>query len=493
MQHQKHFLFFLLTGLLGLFICYSLANVFVFTTDDAYITLRYAQNWVSFGKLDWNINNVTPVEGYSRTLYLLLSALAFKSGMDQVIVLNITGIIAFLVSLIVLFYLVSRHSNRWIGIIAVALFASYPGAVWWAVSGLETPVYVLLFLSCLTILDATMDITDAKRRHTFLFTLSFLTFLSGITRPEGPIIGLFIAGVLFLRSLVHKQKVNEMLHDLIWLAAPFLLFYGIYFSIRYAHFGKLWPNTFYCKSGYAEDMWFIIKMYLISAKFPLIIGIFAFFSKHTWRIAFILFGFIVLNTALYFGVDPMVAHLNRHTIISMALTYGICALGMHIMFTKRRALGLVFCIIFLSWQISLGIFAKTKHFNKKAIKYHARMQERTRLADFLLSISVKNYAIGDAGIVPYLTQKVTVYDYYGLNSLEFVSTQIDRNPKKFAKWLYKQAPDAVVVSTRKPGLPRDETQKVLFGRFTEENGYQDQGVQFGAERDSFQYRVLLKK
>src|SRR5690554_5727797 len=63
-----------------------------FTTDDAFITLRYARNWVDGHGIYWNPGD-QPVEGYSNFLYLLLAATSMKLGFDPVFTVKIIGVI----------------------------------------------------------------------------------------------------------------------------------------------------------------------------------------------------------------------------------------------------------------------------------------------------------------------------------------------------------------------------------------------------------------
>src|SRR5688572_25046211 len=52
-----------------------------FVTDDAYIAFRYARNWAAGRGLVYNLGE-TPVEGFSEFLWVALSALLLKVGLD---------------------------------------------------------------------------------------------------------------------------------------------------------------------------------------------------------------------------------------------------------------------------------------------------------------------------------------------------------------------------------------------------------------------------
>ena len=87
-----------------------------------------------------------------------------------------------------------------------------------------------------------------------------------------------------------------------------------------------------------------------------------------------------------------------------------------------------------------------------------------------------------------------VYDYYGLNSSEFVSPSINRDMRRYAEWLLSQRPHAVILISwnARQWMPQNERQAELAAVFNEQTGYFDQQINFGAPGDTFQYRVLLR-
>ena len=53
-----------------------------FLQDDAYISFRYAANWVDGYGLTWNPGQAQAVEGYTNFLWVLAAAVPEKMGMD---------------------------------------------------------------------------------------------------------------------------------------------------------------------------------------------------------------------------------------------------------------------------------------------------------------------------------------------------------------------------------------------------------------------------
>ena len=62
-------------ALSGIWAAYLLlARHFWFVSDDAFITFRYARNWVGGHGLRYNLGEHPPVEGFSNFLWVVVSA-----------------------------------------------------------------------------------------------------------------------------------------------------------------------------------------------------------------------------------------------------------------------------------------------------------------------------------------------------------------------------------------------------------------------------------
>jgi hypothetical protein len=482
-------LLFLLTALV-----IGVRALWVFSTDDAYITLRYVDNWVRHGQLTWNLGEHPPVEGYSSTLYLLLAALALLTGVPPLLVWKLIGVVALVGTCLLLLRWIAPITNRWTALLATTLYACYAGTVWWAVSGLETPTYEFLLLAVLVLFDRSRQATAPSHRLRLLGATSLVVFLCGLTRPEGPVIGILLGAFLVADGIVHRETSKAIAIQALWLALPFAVLYSGYFALRYAHFGRFWPNTFYCKVANAANPWTIIAMFLETARIPLLIGLGGFLNPRQRRLLVLLYGFILLNTALYYGVDPIIGHLNRHSMISLALACTVCAIGLHELLARLRPWAVWSVPLVLSLLTACSFLFNLPNLIRSATRYAGRMEARAQLAAYLRHIPVADYAIGDAGLVPCLTPGVPVYDYYGLNSSEFVAPAINRDMRKYAAWLLSQRPHAVILISlnARQWMPQNERQAELAAVFNEKTGYLDQQITFGAPGDTFQYRVLLR-
>lgn len=349
--------------LLMITLAIGIRQLWIFSTDDAYITLRYAENWIRHGHLTWNVLETPPVEGYSSTLYLLLATLALLIGVPPLLVWKLIGVVALVGTSLLLLRWVAPLTNRWTALLATTLYACYAGTAWWAVSGLETPTYVFLLLSALVLFDRSRQATAPSHRHRLLGATSLVVFLCGLTRPEGPVVGIVLAFFLLINGVVRRETTKAIVFEALWLALPFAVLYSGYFVLRYAHFGRLWPNTFYCKVANAANPWTIIAMFLEAASIPLLIGLGGFLNVGKRRLLVLLYGFIILNTALYYGVDPIIGHWNRHAMISLALAYTVCAIGLHELLTRLRPWAAWFMPLALS--LVMAVAPNSKVYNQE--------------------------------------------------------------------------------------------------------------------------------
>src|SRR5690606_4726029 len=205
----------------------------------------------------------------------------------------------------VLFLLARRWVSPLAAVLPAALLTTYSGTIWWTVSGLETALFQF-FLSAAVLLFAV-----AGQRTLYLLAAGFVVFLSSITRIEGPVIGVALAVGTLARALQSPDPLRTFLRIALPLAAGFVLPYAAYFGWRFEHFGRLWPNTVYCKVGNPEDPWQLLRNHWeLTWPFALL-GVFALKRKPDPALISMAAG-VVLFSVLLYNVDPIIAHRNRH-------------------------------------------------------------------------------------------------------------------------------------------------------------------------------------
>lgn len=213
-------------------------NYLRFVCDDAFISFRYAKNFVEGHGLVYNIGE--RVEGYSNFLWTLLLSLFMKMGLDPVVMSQILGVLFSLATVFLLLRLNRRlyPKENLFNYLAPLFLACCGAYAAWSTGGLETSLFTFLVLlgSFLLILG----IDQPKR-----FAYSGIVFaLVCMTRVDGLVL-VFVTFAWLLYLLVIKRRV-EAKSLALW-TISFLIPFLLYFFWRWSYYGKAFPNTFYIK------------------------------------------------------------------------------------------------------------------------------------------------------------------------------------------------------------------------------------------------------
>ncbi|MGB2803330.1 MAG: hypothetical protein WBD64_00350 [Candidatus Zixiibacteriota bacterium] len=213
-------------------------NYLRFVCDDAFISFRYAKNFVEGHGLVYNIGE--KVEGYSNFLWTMLLSLFMKMELDPVVVSQILGVLFSLATVFLLLRLNRRlyPEENLFNYLAPLFLACCGAYAAWSTGGLETSFFTFLVL-----LGSFFFISGlAESKHLAYSGFSFA--LVCMTRLDGFILaGVSFAFLLYL--LVIKKRVEAKSLTL-W-TFSFLIPFLLYFSWRWSYYGKLLPNTFYIK------------------------------------------------------------------------------------------------------------------------------------------------------------------------------------------------------------------------------------------------------
>lgn len=207
-----------------------------FPVDDAFISYRYADNFARGLGLVYNTGE--RVEGYTNFLWVLLLAGARRAGFEIPDASRILGFLAALAALALTFRLGRElFPGRPVVIrLLPGLLLALNRSFWfWAVGGLETPLFTLLVLFGLL-----YHLRGEGPRDALISTL-FL-FAATLTRPEGGL----VFGLLLLHGLLTGGQ-GRLRRS----APAAVLFTGLlagYLAWKWLYFGALLPNTFYAKS-----------------------------------------------------------------------------------------------------------------------------------------------------------------------------------------------------------------------------------------------------
>jgi arabinofuranosyltransferase len=215
-------------------------NYLRFVCDDAFISFRYAKNFVEGNGLVYNLGE--RVEGYTNFLWTLLLGVFMKIGLDAVAVSQVLGVLFSLATVFVLLRLNRRlyPADNLFNYLAPLFLVCCGAYAAWSTGGLETSFFTfLVFLGAFFFISG---MTGPK--HLALSGLAFT--LACMARPDG----LVFAGVtfLFLCYQIIFSKTVRLRNLWVW-SVPFLLPFLAYFLWRWSYYGDLLPNTFYVKMG----------------------------------------------------------------------------------------------------------------------------------------------------------------------------------------------------------------------------------------------------
>lgn len=244
---------------------------FNFVCDDAFISFRYAKNFINGHGLVWNIGEQPPVEGYTNFLWVIVISLFMKMGFEPVIVSKVLGIF-FGSCCIILTYLFSElifQRKSFLNLIAPAILACCGPFAAWSTGGLETQMFTFFTLAA-----AMAYLYEIE--HDKITPLSAILFvLASLTRPEG----ILIFGVTCLHLFFHllfTKRSPFCRKTIIWFLT-FLIIYGIYFYWRFNYYGFIFPNTYYAKTGGRLHQflngYIYLKRFILFNKWPILVGL----------------------------------------------------------------------------------------------------------------------------------------------------------------------------------------------------------------------------
>lgn len=212
-----------------------------FLSDDALITLRYADRLLDGKGLTWTEG--IPVEGYSNLLWLLANAFMGLLGIDLILSTRILGLACMAAITVTLVSHYGRSANAgrdWIPILLGLLFFNLSSTTAiWAIGGLEQPLFILLLALAIHALINILEKPDYQSKATWLSSL-FLGLMC-LTRPDGPLFSV----AAFLAILWHCWRLGRrpLLKSAFLLPILPIAFYGSQLIFRLFYYGELVPNT----------------------------------------------------------------------------------------------------------------------------------------------------------------------------------------------------------------------------------------------------------
>ena len=409
-NNKWNFLSLLITLFLFLFQCYSFYG---FTIDDAFISLRYAQNLVNGYGLVFSTDGSMPVEGYTNFLWVMLESVFFLFNLskDQILhVVKISGVLFGCASVITMFFLGRMLTGKKeTGYIAALFFASVPFFAFWTVGGLETPAFLFFLL-----LSLYLFIRERKKQKPhYLSPFAFLAL--SLTRPEGLFFILFVFGYIFIEiayfTVYKKKSIKKVFINVLPALLIFFIVYGIYFVWRYNFYGYLLPNTFYAKVESISLNVFLsrlseLKIFLLYLV-PFFIFIIFYFRKFNTSDNFFIFSGIIVLFLFCFSASREWMPGFRYELPFVAVLMVLFSVFTSLFFHKVRLFYFVIFLLLGIYLVSPGLYLAGK------VSYTNNLnRSHVQLGKWLKKFAPPDasYASWDLGAVPYYSDIPRIFD-----------------------------------------------------------------------------------
>ncbi len=381
-----------------------------FTLDDSWIHLQYART--IYEGIPWEYSPGYPSTGSTSPLWSLILSILFYVTSDPIGLASGAYIIStcfYVASSFVVGKIVRNYTQSVIwGVLAIVGFVIIPRNTWLMLSGMETPLFVLVLLLSIIILD--------KVETKYDLVLGLLVGVAYLSRPEGIIVALGVP-VRFL-ILAYKGKVNRTRIATLFISAGLATLIALPWIMHCLSVtGLPLPDTFYAKVHEptefeigAWDFWWTIFV----AQMPfLLIGVFV-------GIILIVKGkpfpwmFAVSLTILYRLTAPYASLINntRYLLPIFDLFY-------------------IVSIIALAWVLEIILVG--------IMKFYRGPEVRLIAVSFTLFILI-------VPLVPYYVDQAT---YYG----RAVKTVNDLHVN-IGHWMAENTPEDAVFATHDAGAVR---------------------------------------
>ncbi len=219
-----------------------------FPLDDSWIHVRFAQN-LAAGK-GMSFNPGVPTSTTTSVLWTLLFAGAYRITHESLLTSAVINW-ALCVALCALVYQLALliHPNRWFAFGAALTMAVTPPLPWWALSGMEPPLYATLAL-----LAIWLHIKGRMAAGPRTMLPAAVMALAALARPELLLLfPLALLDGLLMGLWLEKEPaaLRRWLARLAWQAPVFLLILAPQFLYNHQVTGYWLPSSFYSKVPYS--------------------------------------------------------------------------------------------------------------------------------------------------------------------------------------------------------------------------------------------------
>jgi len=382
--------------------------------DDAYITFRYAKNFVDGHGLVFNPGE--KVEGYTNFSWVILSALSLLVSVSPELLTRIIGLLCCLgtIAVVVHFSPADKRFPQLLWMPSLFLAANPPFAVW-ATGGMETPLFA--FLVTLGVLLA----AEGVQKERLPLSSALLLGLAALTRPEGVLVAAIISGSGFIINLKSSSFRRNWVRWNIVFAAIFLP----YFMWRLSYYGFLFPNSFYAKvdpGGSQLDRGFFYSHEFLKVTGYWLLGAFVgFWWAKRRKFIMMLFSFIIIFTLyiVYVGGDGLPMFRFFAPLVGLFfLLIATCLYGVFEKIQKWKPGKIVItALLAAAWLFSMSHAFRGPAFDYVLQDiYEVSSWKRIGLWFKEHADAGDSIAVIPAGAIPYFSELTTI-DMLGINDL----------------------------------------------------------------------------
>ena len=224
-------------------LCFGISRYAPFISDDALISLRYADRLIHGHGLTWNDGE--RVEGYSDLLWVLACAALGALGIDLVDaarILGVTGMATAIIAVAHAFGGSRRPSVLAAAYASLGLGLAAPMAVW-AIGGLEQPL--LAALLAIGVVQVWSILEDDEPRLRDVLAAGTVLGLVALVRPDGALFPVTIAATAVVLRAAERKRALVFL----WVAGPAFSLASAQLLFRLVYYHDVVPNTAHAKLG----------------------------------------------------------------------------------------------------------------------------------------------------------------------------------------------------------------------------------------------------
>lgn len=416
-----------------------------FVTDDAWISVRYAENLAGGHGFVWNPGGPR-VEGYSNPLLVGIEAFADLVGLSAMTAARGIGVLGGL-ALLVVVHVRGAHVVGRTGAAAASLFIAFsaPIAVW-SVGGLETlPVAMLLTVG---VLELARD--DGGRPWLAAGAMAVLPWL----RPEGLVAVAVLVALSEGRGLLRRDTRRGSLRRILVLGGLPVLSQVLLEAFRLTVYGHLVPNSVLFKAGRGE-LFGVAEKFLSEGAIVLVLALVGLVTARGRQ------RLLAVAPAVYLlGSVDMLDNVNAFSRFflpvwpALALLAGLGVTGLLAGTADRRRRFAAGTVV---GATALGMLTLSPADLKAAQAFVSTYQDckttsRSAMADWLRTTPQDTtFAIVDAGLVPARAGGRTAVESLFLNEASLQETGALPTGEQVAEILRRE-PDVLVVASLRPDV-----------------------------------------